>query len=172
MVKTLRPDFLETPRTWAKNVNFISLSLFRIYIKQEKNQFQSNFFSPSKILNSSVLKIKKTRQERTREKETDPELTFHPNIYHSKNSQFYYGEDEIDIIERTQLWQKKRSERLAEAKMHQQSKEQFECTFTPSISQTIPEFVPEGVSDFNRRGIIEYFERLEQAKSIKAQKER
>ena len=69
-------------------------------------------------------------------------------------------------------WQQKRQEKIYQAKQYQDSKEYYQCTFTPMIQPQVPDLVPEGVSEFNRKGIIEYFERIEQAKQIKCQKER
>ncbi|CAD8126405.1 unnamed protein product [Paramecium sonneborni] len=98
--------------------------------------------------------------ERSKENET----TFQPDI---SKSQTKYCDFTMPFQQRNTYWETKKQEQLIQYQKDVQNESQSLCTFKPQVNKNIAQNSVK-VSEFNKKGLITYFERIQQANKIKS----
>ncbi|CAD8209661.1 unnamed protein product [Paramecium pentaurelia] len=97
--------------------------------------------------------------ERSKENET----TFQPNL---SKSQTKYCDFTMPFEQRNRYWETKKQEKLVQYQKDVQNESQQLCTFKPQVNKKIAQKSVK-VSEFNKKGLITYFERVQQANKKK-----
>ncbi|KAL4467765.1 hypothetical protein ABPG74_013100 [Tetrahymena malaccensis] len=133
--------------------------------------------------------------QKEKEEQEDPELTFQPRLFRSKDSNYMYGESDYDINQRCQIWAQKRQEKLKKVAEQFENRDLIGCTFQPNaqsvknglnqqsvtsssqygnqrnVSYNNQSDFSQQITEFNKKGIIEFFERIDAAKKKKIENE-
>ncbi|CAD8127536.1 unnamed protein product [Paramecium sonneborni] len=97
--------------------------------------------------------------ERSKESET----TFQPDL---SKSQTKYCDFSMPFQQRNRYWETKKQQKLIQYQKDVQNESQSLCTFKPQVNKKI-EQKSVRVSEFNKKGLITYFERVQQANKKK-----
>lgn len=76
----------------------------------------------------------------------------------------------MSFIERCSYWANKKDQKMKQQKQQLEKDAIQRCTFRPLTQKTKP-LIKTEVSEFNKRGIIEFFERVDQAKRKKKEQQ-
>ncbi|CAD8193099.1 unnamed protein product [Paramecium octaurelia] len=97
--------------------------------------------------------------ERSKENET----TFQPDL---SKSQTKYCDFSMPFEQRNRYWETKKQEKLVQYQKDVQTESQSLCPFKPQVNKKIA-LKSAKVSEFNKKGLITYFERVQQANKKK-----